>query len=307
MSNTALELNQLQPTKDFLVAIDSDGCVFDVMHIKQSECFCPMMIAYFGLQPVARATRQCKEFADLYSKTRGQNRHKTIVRILTELLPSHPMIKERGFKVPQYKYYTQWVNNPASLLSDEGLKQTIKESSNPDEINELQRVLKWSQRVNEMVAEIVKDVPPFPFVRKSLEKVSRLADIIVCSATPAEALKREWAEHGLARYVKVIAGQEMGNKAQHLAIVSNGKYNKDRIIMLGDALGDYEAAQRNGVHFYPINPGSEEISWKRFHNETFDAFISQRYNGDYENKTITEFKNCLPDNPAWLKNPQTLT
>jgi len=300
MSNPAEELIQMKPGKDFLVAIDSDGCAFDAMDIKQRECFCPMMIAYFGLQPVARAARECKEFADLYSKTRGQNRHKTIVRILTELLPWHPMVKERGFKVPQYKYYTQWVNNPASLLSDEGLKQTIKASSNPDEINELQQALKWSQRVNEMVAEIVKDVPPFRFVRESLEKVSGLADIIVCSATPTEALEREWAEHGLAKYVKVIAGQEMGSKAQHLAIVSDGKYDKDHIIMLGDALGDLGAAQKNGVHFYPINPGNEEISWKRFHDEAFDAFISQRYDGDYENKNITEFKNCLPDNPAWL-------
>jgi len=57
MNDYALELKQMQPTKDFLVAIDSDGCVFDVMHIKQSECFCPMMIAHFGLQPVSKAAR----------------------------------------------------------------------------------------------------------------------------------------------------------------------------------------------------------------------------------------------------------
>ena len=97
MTNYTIELKQMQPTKDYLVAIDSDGCVFDAMGIKQRECFCPMMIAYFGLQPVAEAARQCKEFADLFSKTRGANRHKTIVRILQELLPSHPMVIERGF------------------------------------------------------------------------------------------------------------------------------------------------------------------------------------------------------------------
>ena len=36
------------------------------------------------------------------------------------------------------------------------------------------------------------------------------ADAMCISQTPAEALKREWAEHGIDRYVKIIAGQEMG-------------------------------------------------------------------------------------------------
>src|SRR4030042_5630582 len=108
-------LKEFKPKHKFFVGIDSDGCAFDTMGIKKRECFCPWMIAYFGLQPVAEAARQCKEFADLFSKTRGANRHKTIVRILAELLPSHPMVKERSFKVPQFPYYFEWVNNPKSL------------------------------------------------------------------------------------------------------------------------------------------------------------------------------------------------
>ena len=60
------------------------------MGIKQRECFCPWMIAYFGLQPVAQAARESKDFADLFSKTRGANRHKTIKRILVELLAHAP-------------------------------------------------------------------------------------------------------------------------------------------------------------------------------------------------------------------------
>jgi hypothetical protein len=30
--------------------------------------------------------------------------------------------------------------------------------------------------------------------------------------------------------------------------------------MIGDALGDWEAAQANAVLFYPINPGGEDES-----------------------------------------------
>jgi hypothetical protein len=43
----AKPLRELKPTKEFFVGIDSDGCVFDTMGIKQRECFCPWMIAYF--------------------------------------------------------------------------------------------------------------------------------------------------------------------------------------------------------------------------------------------------------------------
>lgn len=299
MTNPQQALIDLIPTKEFLVAIDSDGCAFDAMGIKQRECFCPMMIGYFGLQPVAEAARECKLFADLFSKTRGANRHQTIVRILTELLPSHPAVKARGFRVPWYGYYFNWVNNPESLLSDAGLEKAIAASSNPEERNELELALKWSRRVNEMVAEIVKGVPPFPFVRRSLEKIYPRADIMVCSATPTEALEREWTEHGLRPYVKVVAGQEMGSKARQLATVSNGKYDRNKIVMLGDALGDLDAAKQNSVLFYPINPGREEASWKRFHDEALERFLAGSYAGDYEKGVIEEFENCLPEYPAW--------
>ena len=128
-NDPAKPLKELKPTKKFFVGIDSDGCAFDTMGIKQRECFCPMMVGYFGLQPAAMAARQCKEFADLFSKTRGANRHKTIVRILTELLPNHPMVRQIDFKVPEFPHYIAWVNNPNSLLSNEGLEQAIENIS----------------------------------------------------------------------------------------------------------------------------------------------------------------------------------
>jgi phosphoglycolate phosphatase-like HAD superfamily hydrolase len=298
MAEYTKTLRQVKPTKDYLVAIDSDGCVFDAMGIKQRECFCPMMIAYFGLQPVAQAARECKEFADLFSKTRGANRHKTLVRILTELLPTHPMVKARRFKVPQFKYYFDWVNNPKSLLSNDGLEKVINEAANPDAKKEFQLALRWSKRVNEMVAEVVKNVPPFLFVKESLEKIYQKADIIVCSSTPTEALQREWAEHNVAKYAKAIAGQEMGKKAEHLAVMCD-KYDKDKILMIGDAPGDQNAAKKNAVLFYAVNPGAEDASWKRFHDEAFDKFIAGKYAGQYENSIIAEFDSFLPDNPHW--------
>jgi len=295
----AKPLKEFKPKHKFFVGIDSDGCAFDTMGIKHRECFCPWLIAYFGLQPVAQAARECKEFADLFSKTRGANRHKTTKRIIADLLPEHPMTKARGFEVPQYPHYFAWVDDPKSLLSNDGLRQAIEKATDPEAKKELQLALTWSERVNWAIGEIVKGMPPFPHVRQSLEKIQPLADVIVVSATPDEALNREWLEHDIAKYVEVIAGQEMGTKTQHLSYATKNRYEKNHILMIGDAPGDMKAAGANDALFYPINPGNEIESWKRFGDEAFDKFINGEYAGRYEEKLIAEFDSFLPELPPW--------
>ncbi len=301
MSNTdpAQPLKDFKPKHDFFVGVDSDGSVFDTMGIKQRECFCPWMIGCFGLQPVALAARECKDFADLFSKTRGSNRHKTTKRVIAELLANHPMTKARGFNVPQYPHYFAWVDNPDSLLSNDGLRQAIDAASDPEAKKELQLALDWSLKVNQAIAEIVKGMPPFPYVRECLENIRHHADVIVVSGTPNEALQREWRQHDIAKYAEIIAGQEMGNKAQHLEYATAGRYDKDHVLMIGDAPGDLRAAKANDALFYPINPDAEVESWKRFHDEALDRFISGRYAGDYEASLIAEFDLRLPELPPW--------
>jgi phosphoglycolate phosphatase-like HAD superfamily hydrolase len=298
----AQPLKEFEPKHKFFVGIDSDGSVFDTMGIKQRECFCPWLIACFGLQPVARAARECKEFADLFSKTRGANRHITTKRIITELLPEHPVTKARGFKVPQYTHYFAWVDDPDSLLSNDGLKKAIEKATDPEAKKELQLALDWSEHVNRAIEEIVKGIPPFGYVRQSLEKIRSLADVIIVSGTPTEALNREWEEHDIAKYVEVIAGQEMGNKAQHLEYATKERYDKDHVLMIGDAPGDMKAARANDALFYPINPGDEIESWKRFYDETFDKFINGEYAGRYEKELIEQFDSNLPELPPWARS-----
>jgi phosphoglycolate phosphatase-like HAD superfamily hydrolase len=99
--------------------------------------------------------------------------------------------------------------------------------------------------------------------------------------------------------VAVIAAQEMGTKAQHLEYATKGRYDKGHVLMVGDALGDLRAARENGALFYPIVPGKEIQSWKRFHDEAFDRFIKGSFAGNYEKKLIAEFEASLPEKPPW--------
>jgi len=144
---------------------------------------------------------------------------------------------------------------------------------------------------------MVQGVPPFPFVRESLEKLKGKADVLVVSATPQEALDREWAEHDLAQWVAKICGQELGTKKEFLAV--SAKYAPGHALMVGDALGDYHAAKPNQALFFPINPGAEEASWKRFFEEGIDRFLADTFAGSYEESLFAEFERRLPSRPPW--------
>ena len=91
----------------------------------------------------------------------------------------------------------------------------------------------------------------------------------------------------------------MGRKKEHIQLASNGRYEKSKILMIGDAPGDLKAARGNGALFFPINPGAEDASWEFFLKEVADAFHKGEYTQEYEAKLITEFDKLLPEHPPW--------
>jgi phosphoglycolate phosphatase-like HAD superfamily hydrolase len=288
------ELKNLKPNHEFLVAIDSDGCAFDSMEIKHKECFIPNFIKYFDLQPVSKYAREAAEFTNLYSKWRGANRFISYLLAL-DLLKERPEVIARNAKIPQLPGLRAWMDRE-SKLGNPALIAEVEKTGDAD----LKQSLDWSLAVNESVGNIVYNVPPFPLVRDSLDAVSKWADIIVCSATPHEALVREWEEHDIAKYVRFIGGQEVGSKAEMLKIaVADGRYDKKKTIMIGDAPGDMKAAKTNDVLYFPINPNKEEKSWEIFYNEAADKFRNGEYAGEYEDKLIAAFEELLPEVPPW--------
>ncbi len=294
-SDPQAELRNMQPKHKYLIAIDSDGCAFDTMEIKHKECFIPNIIKYWKLQPVSKYARAAAEFVNLYSKWRGINRFPALIMVF-DLLKDWPEVSRRAVHIPESLALRNWIETETKL-GNPALKAKVEATGN----GVLRNALEWSVAVNNSIEDIVHGVPPFPFVRESLEKISDWADIIVCSATPIDALKREWEEHDIAKYVRVIAGQENGSKAEHIKLASDGKYDKDKILMMGDAPGDRRAAQANNARFYPINPGEEEKSWEVFLNEAADHFRNGQYSDEYAGALNEEFEKHLPDTPPWKK------
>jgi phosphoglycolate phosphatase-like HAD superfamily hydrolase len=292
MSDPAQVLKDFKPSKEFFIGIDSDGCIFDSMEIKHKECFAPMFIKNFHLQAVSKYARECWEFVNLYSKDRGANRFPALVKAI-RYLGARPPVQARKVTMPEMAGLEEWIQRETKL-GNATLNAEVKNGN-----KRLEPIKVWSDAVNRAVEDIVHGVPPFPLVRESLEKMNGFADCMCISQTPADALKREWAEHGIDGFVKIIAGQEMGTKTEHIKFAAKEKYPADKILMIGDAPGDFNAAKKNGALFFPINPGKEEASWERLFHEGLDHFKRGAYAGDYEAKLVREFDACLPDKPHW--------
>ncbi len=286
-------LESFSPEKEYFIGIDSDGCAFDTMEIKHKECFCPAFINHFNLQAVSKYARETWEFVNLYSRTRGTNRFRALMHTL-ELLAEREEVSDREVKIPELKSFKEWLKTETKL-GNPALKQAAEKSEDP----ELKLILAWSEEVNNTVAKIVRNIAPFPFVRESLEKIQTTADVVVISQSTREALEREWNENNITRYVKLIAGQEMGTKTEHIHYTAGGKYRSGRVLMIGDAPGDLNAARNNNALFFPIIPGKEEKSWERFYSEGIERFFDNTYAGSYESTLIEEFFINLPEHPPW--------
>jgi phosphoglycolate phosphatase-like HAD superfamily hydrolase len=291
--NPQEQLLALKPQKEFFIGIDSDGCAFDTMEIKQKECFCPNFIKYFRMQPISKYARETWEFVNLYSTNRGCNRFLAVNETL-RLLAIRPEIKARNFDVPNPAALMEWTKKETKL-GNPTLKKYAEETRDPFIV----QTLEWSLKVNEDIANLVFGITPFPFVKNCLEKIKPLADSMVVSQTPYEALKREWEENKIDHYLRMIAGQEHGTKSEHLKYAAKGKYPDEKILMIGDANGDLKAAKSNGVLFFPVNPGKEEESWEKLYNEGLDRFFEGTYKGSYEDELIKEFETYLPEHPHW--------
>ena len=106
--------------RDFLVCMDSDGCVMDTVRIKHCSVFCPELIRVFGLEAHTDFITTAWEEINLNSITRGISRFESAVLIFDRL-------KNRGIDVPGSEDIAAWVST-ASELSTASLQQEVLRS-----------------------------------------------------------------------------------------------------------------------------------------------------------------------------------
>ena len=287
------DLRSFQPRHSRFVAIDSDGCVFDSMGEKQRNFFVPITIRHWGLERIGALERETHEFVNLRSRWRGSNRFVALIKVF-DLLAEREEVKAAGLQMPNLDALRRWLATGVAV-GQPALEREVARTGDPS----LKRALDWSRAINQAIKERYKPVPPFPHVKESLERLYAAADVVCVSATPRDALEREWRDNQLVSHVALLAALEVGSKREQLEALLAGKYPKGHALMVGDAFGDLAAAHDTGALFYPIIAGEEEECWRRFHDEIIDLFLSGRYSPEIESSFIERFSASLPEQPPW--------
>ncbi len=251
---------------DFLVCVDSDGCAMDTMDIKHIRCFGPCMVAKWGLEEWRDAILARWNEINLYTMTRGVNRFKGLVKALDE-------IREKYCEIEELDALERWVNE-TSELSNVALEQEIARNDNIC----LRKALAWSNSVNQSIDRLPEeDKRPFPGVLEALKRAYRDADIAIVSSANLSAVLDEWDFYGLLEYTDVVLAQDSGSKAFCISELMKRGYAPDHVLMCGDAPGDLDAAEKNGVFYYPILVRNEAHSWDEFVREGIVHFLNGTY------------------------------
>lgn len=276
------DLIDFRSKHELFIGLDSDGCVFDSMSVKQ-RIFRRGLIEVWELQDVEAEADRLAEWVALYSPWRGLNRFQLILKIFKvwdEYLPGEG-------KPRPVEALSRFVVSGVPLSMTE-----LKAWNDP----ELQEVYNWSLEASRQIAAI-RDIPVFDEVEEGLKVLHSKSDIIVVSQTTEEALVREWRNAGLEKFIDVIAGAELGSKAESLIRAARGRYPLDRIIMVGDAFGDLEAAETTGCLFFPIIPGEETGSWLELRTRALRNALNGTFAGEYQADLISRFNHVLSPQP----------
>lgn len=274
-----ITLDSFEKKKEFLVCVDSDGCAMDTMDIKHILCFGPCMVEEWKLYTWKDEILKRWNDINLYTITRGINRFKGLAKALAE-------IDEKYIKIDEVDDLVAWVEISPEL-SNAALQREI--DANPDKVI-FKKALSWSKAVNDSINKLPEDKKiPFPLVREALEFAHARADIAIVSSANLEAVLEEWETHHLLEHTDIVLAQNVGSKAFCISELMKFGYDREKIIMCGDALGDLEAAEKNGVFYYPILVKNEKLSWQEFIDNGFDRLVNGEYAGEYQAQKRTQF------------------
>ena len=239
---------------DYLVCVDSDGCVMDTMNCKHFHCFGPCMVTEWGLEEWQAEILDRWNVINLFSMTRGINRFKGLSMALKE-------IDGKYKKITGVDALVHWADT-APALSNDGVAKAAAEAADADAKLVFEKALNWSKAVNAAIVELPEELKvPYAGAYEGLAAAHQFADVAMVSSANRDAVEEEWGKFGLLEHTDIVLAQDVGSKAACIAAMLKFGYDLDKVVMVGDAPGDCDAAEKNNVYYYPILVNHEKESW----------------------------------------------
>ena len=237
---------------DYLVCVDSDGCVMDTMNCKHFHCFGPCMVTEWGLEEWKEEILDRWNVINLFSMTRGINRFKGLAMALGE-------INEQYTPIAGVEALRHWADT-APALSNDAVTKAAEEAEGDAKVI-LQKALSWSKAVNASIVKLPEELKvPYEGAKEGLAAAHTFADVAMVSSANRDAVEEEWGKFGLLEHTDIVLAQDIGSKAACIAEMMKFGYDPNKVVMVGDAPGDCDAAEKNGVHYYPILVNHEKAS-----------------------------------------------
>lgn len=269
VNEVIMDFGIIENKKPFLLCVDSDGCAMNTMESKHRLCFGPLMISEWGLQAWQKEVLNLWNDVNLYSITRGTNRFLALAKVLAQ-------VDEQYCPIHGVETLTHWVQT-AEALSNDNLEMTLHKMLGADR-EALQKALHWSKSVNVAVDALPNEQKqPFAGVEQALSAAHAVANVVVVSSANREAVKEEWQRCNLLCHTDMLLTQDVGSKAYCLSMLRKSGYEEQKILMVGDAPGDRQAAEKAGVLFYPILVKHEAESWQEFTTKVLPLWLNGQY------------------------------
>lgn len=255
---------------DYLVCVDSDGCVMDTMNCKHFHCFGPCMVDEWELGEWKDAILERWNEINLFSMTRGINRFKGLAMALGE-------IDQKYKPIPGIQALQHWAET-APALSNDGAAKAATEAADPEAKLILEKALSWSKAVNAAIVKLPEELKvPYEGAKEGLAAAHQFADVAMVSSANRDAVEEEWGKFGLLQHTDIVLAQDVGSKAACIREMLKFGYDANKVLMVGDAPGDCDAAEKNGVHYYPILVNHEKESW----DEAIAVGFGKLQSGEY--------------------------
>ena len=256
---------------DYLVCVDSDGCVMDTMNCKHFHCFGPCMVTEWGLEEWKEEILDRWNVINLFSMTRGINRFKGLAMALGE-------IHEKYKPITGIAALQNWADN-APALSNDAVAAAAAAAEDPDAKLVFQKALSWSKAVNASIVKLPEELKvPYNGAKEGLAAAHTFADVAMVSSANRDAVEEEWGKFGLLEHTDIVLAQDIGSKAACIAAMLKFGYDPNKVVMIGDAPGDCDAAEKNNVHYFPILVNHEKESW----DEAIAVAYGKLQSGEYE-------------------------